>query len=254
MQKLPRPAQYLLRIDDLCPTMNYQRWSGIRELIRAFRIRPILAVIPDNQDSRLEKFPPHPGFWEEMCEMQQEGATIAMHGYRHRCSNHVSSLLPLHRRSEFAGESFTEQCGRVRTGLSMLRSQGLAPRLFVAPNHSFDRTTLRALRKEGLPYLSDGFSRIPFKRDGVTFIPQQLWSPVSHRKGLWTICIHPDSAGPRRAAELKGFLSRHSEQFTSFDVVIEKFFAGRLGLTERIHSQLALWRVMLRMQRKRMRN
>src|SRR5260370_10098863 len=106
MQTLPRPAQYLRRIDDLCPTVKYQPWSGIRDLIRAFRIRPILAVIPDNQDYNLMSSPTHPRFWEEMREMEREGATIAQHGYQHRCTVRAGSMVPLHRRSEFAGHSF----------------------------------------------------------------------------------------------------------------------------------------------------
>src|SRR6202011_928892 len=155
MHEIPRTAQYLLRIDDLCPTVDYERWSGIRDVVRAFKVRPILAVVPDNQDYRLERSLPHPGFWEEMREMENAGATIALHGFHHECTNRAKGLLPLHRRSEFAGEPLKEQCHRIRTGLAMLRDKGLSPRLFVAPNHSFDRTTLRALCEEGLPYLSD---------------------------------------------------------------------------------------------------
>ncbi len=251
MQKLPSPAQYLLRIDDICPTMDRDRWSGMRNLVREFRIRPILAVIPDNQDYKLQKFPPHSGFWEEMRELEAEGATIAVHGLHHLCTERTSSLVPLHRRSEFAGLALKEQRYQIRAGLTLLRNQGLSPRLFVAPNHGFDGATLRALCEEGFPYLSDGFARIPFMRDGVTWIPQQLWAPVNRHKGLWTICFHPDSTGPRRLAELKRFLKKHAEQFTSFDEVIQTFHANRLSLFERLHEQLALWRVMLHRRRMR---
>jgi predicted deacetylase len=253
MQRLPRPARYLLRIDDLSPTVNRERWSSIRDLVREFRIHPILGVIPDNQDDHLKAAPPDPGFWEEMREMQGEGATIALHGYRHRCSMRASSLVPLHRKSEFAGRSFGEQCRRIHAGLALLREEGLSPRLFIAPNHSFDRITLRALRTEGLPYLSDGFARVPFLRDGVTWIPQQIWSPESHRKGLWTICIHPDSTGQRRMEDLKRFMGKHGGQFTSFGEVIEKFSPRKLSLRERVHERIALLRVMIHMRRERMR-
>ena len=252
MHRLPRPAQYLLRVDDLCPTMNHQRWSSIRNLVRTFQVRPILAVVPDNQDCNLKTSPPNDRFWEEMREMQSGGATIAMHGYQHQCTLHGESLVPLHLKSEFAGLAYEEQCNRIRAGAALLRDNGLSPRLFVAPNHSFDRTTLRALRDENLPYLCDGFVRIPFMRGGVTWIPQQLWSPVSRSDGLWTICIHPDSTDSCRSAELRRFLERHAGQFTSFSEVVEKFLPGRLSLAERLHERLALWRVMLRLKRERM--
>jgi predicted deacetylase len=254
MQRLPEPAQYLLRVDDLNPTVNSERWSRVHQLIRQFGIRPILAVIPDNRDHSLETSPSDERFWEDICAMEREGATIAMHGYQHRCTLEAVSLLPLHRKSEFAGRPLQEQRDRIRAGLELLRDRGLTPRLFVAPKHSFDHTTLSALCDEGLPYLSDGFARIPFLREGVTWIPQQLWGPASRRKGLWTICIHPDSTGPRRLSELKGFLLKHRDQFTSFDDVIKNFSLGGLSVAERLYEQLALWRILLRVTRKRMRD
>jgi predicted deacetylase len=254
MQSLPKPAQYLLRVDDLCPTVHYDRWSGIRNLIREFRIRPILSVVPDNHDTTLEKWTEQSGFWAEMRDLEREGATIAMHGYRHLCEVRGRSLVPLHRRSEFAGQPLNVQREYIRAGMALLRNEGLRPRLFVAPKHGFDRATLRALRQEGLPFLSDGFARVPFKRDEVTWIPQQLWSPASRTSGLWTICIHPNSTGTRRTAELRGFLSRYRDQFTAFDDVIANFRPGGLTLSERMYARLAMWRVILRMKRDRPRN
>jgi predicted deacetylase len=226
-------------------------WSGVRDLIRQFGIHPILAVIPDNQDLDLETSPFNEHFWEEVRAMQREGAAIALHGYQHRCTSRAKSLLPLHRRSEFAGHPLIEQCSRIRTGLALLRGRGLNPRLFVAPNHSFDHVTLRALGEEGLPYLSDGFARVPFIRDGVTWIPQQLWGPVRRDKGLWTICLHPNAAGSRRLNELRHFIKKHGDQFTSFDKVIERFAPERLSFVERLHERLALWRVVYRFRRQR---
>jgi len=56
------PAQYLLRVDDLCPTACAQRWQQFRSLIEEFRLQPILAVVPDNQDPELQVSPPDPAF------------------------------------------------------------------------------------------------------------------------------------------------------------------------------------------------
>jgi predicted deacetylase len=251
MGRLPSPAQYLLRIDDLCPTLHPERWSGIREVIREFRLRPILAVVPDNQDESLVKAEYDERFWEDMRTLQQEGATIAMHGYHHDCSSRARSLIPLHRHSEFAGQSLQTQREFIRSGLAILRNEALEPRLFVAPKHSFDRMTLQALCLEGLSYLSDGLTRVPFERDGVTWIPQQLWSPESRAKGLWTICIHPNSMGSRRLAELRGFVKKYQRQFTSFNDIIANPGTAKVGLGERAYAHLALWRVMMRMKRNR---
>ncbi len=167
----------------------------------------------------------------------------------------VSSHCIAHRRhhsSEFAGVSLEVQREWIGAGLQILRGQGLNPRLWVAPRHTFDMNTLRAVRDAGLGYISDGLARMPFTRGGVTWIPQQLWSPVYKRKGLWTICIHSNSAGEFKASELRLFLRKHAEQFTSFDRVVAKFEPGAIGLGERMYEMYAMWR--LKMHRKRVRH
>ena len=60
------PAEYLLRCDDLCPTMPAERWGRIESLIEEFHLQPILAVIPDNRDPELEVSSPESNFFERM--------------------------------------------------------------------------------------------------------------------------------------------------------------------------------------------
>ena len=85
-----------------------------------------------------------------MRSLQTAGATIAMHGYRHLCTSRGKSILGLHQETEFAGVEESQQRQWIRSGLAILRGHGLSPRLFVAPRHGFDRSTLRALAGEGL--------------------------------------------------------------------------------------------------------
>lgn len=240
---IPKPAQYLLRFDDLCPTMARERWEQFRARVEEFGIRPILAVIPDNRDSSLERAPFNPAFWEEMRCMEMAGAAIAVHGYRHTCSSSGKGLLGIHRHSEFAGVDLETQREWIETALAILREHGLHPKLWVAPRHGFDRNTLRALRGERINHISDGFARIPFRRHAVTWIPQQLWAPVVKTKGLWTICIHPMTALAAEVDRLRRFLEDHWPQFTSFDLVVRDFEEGAaLGLRERVYEKVALWR------------
>jgi hypothetical protein len=248
---IPRPAQYLLRFDDLCPTVEQHRWQGLRDLVLEFGIRPILAVIPDNQDPAMECSPADPGFWAQMREMEAAGATIAAHGFQHLCEKHSKNLIGLHQKTEFAGLGLEVQRQRVQAGLRTLREHGLNPRLWVAPRHTFDMTTLRAIRQEGIDYISDGLARIPFTRGGVTWIPQQLWSPVEKSKGLWTICVHSNSTMKPQFLKLQSFLRKCAEQFTSFDRVVAEFNPGELGFTERMYERYATWRLQLHRKRTR---
>jgi predicted deacetylase len=250
---IPKPAQYLLRFDDLCPTMSRDRWQLFRALVDEFKVHPILAIIPDNLDSTFERSANDPGFWTEMRNMEAAGAIIAVHGYQHLCHSHRKSMLALHRRSEFAGVDITTQREWIRVGLEILRSHGLNPRLWVAPRHGFDRNTVFALRREGVGYISDGFARIPFKRHGLTWLPQQLWSPVHKSKGVWTICIHPYAACGADVDKMRSFLTVCSGQFTSFDRLLEETKITKLGLRETIYEKLALWRIQVRRKRSRRR-
>ena len=248
---IPRPAQYLLRFDDLCPTIPPARWEQFRKLVEEFRICPILAVVPDNQDPDLECASPDPSFWADLRSMEAAGAAIAVHGYRHLCQSRAKGLLNLHRKTEFAGVDIKTQRDWIRDGFAILRGQGLNPRLWVAPRHGFDGNTLRVLRDMGVEHISDGFARIPFRRHGITWIPQQLWSPFRQARGLWTICIHPYAAPSSDVERLRSFLLKYGAQFTSFDRVLKEFPARSLGLGERIYERMALWRVEMRYRRRR---
>jgi hypothetical protein len=90
--------------------------------------------------------------------------------------------------------------------------------------------------------LSDGFARIPFTRGGLTWIPQQLWAPVEKSKGLWTICIHANTARASLIEQLHAFLRFHAAQFTSVDRVLAEFQPAKLGGFERFYESYALWR------------
>ena len=249
---LPRPAQYLLRFDDLCPTVSYRRWQRFHSLIKKFGIRPILAVVPDNRDYKLQFSPVDPEFWGRMRALEAAEATIALHGYRHLCRSWGKSLLQLHYRSEFAGVAEETQRQWIHDGLGLLRSHGLNPRIWVAPRHGFDESTLGSLRKEGIRVLSDGFARIPFTRGGLTWIPQQLWAPVEKSKGLWTICVHANTARASSIEELHAFLQRHAEQFTSVDRILAEYQPAKLDGIERVYETLTLWRAQASHAKKRL--
>lgn len=233
---VPKPAQYLLRFDDLCPTVSRNRWERFLPLIDEFGLMPILAIVPDNKDTALECSEPDTQFWAHMRAMEAAGATIALHGFQHLCRSRGRSLVPLHTHTEFAGVPQEIQQTWIAAGLKILLGHYLSPRIWVAPRHGLDWNTLLALRHEGIQFLSDGFARIAFTRGGLTWIPQQLWSPVEKSEGLWTICIHPNTAGDNQVEQLKNFLSIHATHFTSIDRVIDEMKPMELSLVESIYE------------------
>src|ERR1039458_3015118 len=248
---IPAPAEYLLRCDDLCPTISAERWRRIESLIEEFQLQPILAVIPDNRDPELGIAAPDPAFWRRIHALEVSGAMVGLHGYRHVCASHGLSLVRLARTSEFAGVPAHTQRTWIIEGLRILRTHGLNPRIWVAPRHGFDRNTLEALGAEGIALLSDGFARVPFRRGGITWIPQQLWGPVDKQRGLWTICIHSNFTHAAQVDELHDFIRQHATQFTSLDRVLAEFPPRRLGPIAKLYETWALWRAQAYQARRR---
>jgi predicted deacetylase len=246
-----QPARYLLRFDDLCPTVSQERWRLCRGLIDEFRLRPILAAVPDNLDRDLRVSPADARFWRELRALERAGATIGMHGYHHVRQCMGRSFVPLHRASEFAGVPGHWQRTWIAEGLDILRNHGLNPKIWAAPQHGFDGNTLRALKAEGIYLLSDGLARVPFVRGGLTWIPQQLWGPLEKPHGLWTICIHPNTASLAQIEGLRAFLRGHAQQVTSVDAVLTEIPLGELELAEQVYAQLELRRILMRRVKRR---
>jgi hypothetical protein len=247
----PTRAQYLLRLDDLCPTMDGGRWERYARLIERFELSPILAVVPENRDPELDREQADAGFWEKMRRLEAAGATIGLHGYRHVCEGMGRSLIPMHRRTEFAGIAREMQRAWIEAGMAVLRDRGLRPKIWVAPRHGFDAATLNILREAGMGLISDGFAERPFRERGLIWIPQQIWAPVEKGSGLWTICLHPNAATARDFAALEEFLEKFSAQFTSVDRVIAEWPIAERDLRARIfHGGMLLRIGMMRLRRR----
>jgi hypothetical protein len=188
-------ARYLLRMDDACPTMDAQRWQEVEDLLDSAGIKPIVAVVPDNQDPYLMIDPHDPLFWGKVRSWQAKGWAIAMHGYQHLMHPTKSKpLLPFYERSEFGGLPGEEQAKKIKKSWDMFRANGVEPTVWIAPAHTFDRLTLASIEAETpIRTVSDGIARDHFYEDGFYWIPQQLWGFSEKHDGLWTVCLHPNA-------------------------------------------------------------
>jgi predicted deacetylase len=184
------PASYIVRFDDICPTMNWSVWTRVESVLRNLDIQPIVAVVPDNQDPTLRVAPERGDFWERVREWQRLGWSVAMHGYQHLYCTSDAGIIALNARSEFAGVPRATQLSRIDSALRIFAEQGVQPSVWVAPGHSFDWTTVECLRSRGINVISDGFYARPVRHRGVIWVPQQLWRFRSMAAGLWTVCNH----------------------------------------------------------------
>jgi predicted deacetylase len=216
-------ARYLLRFDDICPTVNWRVWDEVETILCEQQIRPILAVVPDNQDEALRVSAPDKQFWVRVREWKKRGWTIGMHGWQHEFVTRDQGILKVNRCSEFAGLSRAEQQYKLGRACEIFAREGLACNVFIAPAHSFDATTLQVLAELGFRYISDGFFPVPLvDRFRITWVPQQLWSYRWRPFGVWTICFHINSWTEADIAAFKDHTLRYREAISRFETVVEQ--------------------------------
>lgn len=205
-----KKSSYLLRIDDVCPTMSLETFQRIQEACDSVGIKPLIGIIPDNQDAKLQTNLAWDGFWPYMKSLVKKDWRIAQHGYRHIYNE---------RKSEFAGLPYDEQLEKIQLGQDILAAKlGTTPTWFMAPAHSLDRITCKALRELSFTHITDGIAPYPFQQDGLTWIPQQLWKPLNMPFGLWTICIHPSTMTEQEIQDLLQFLQTNSHKFQNISL------------------------------------
>ena len=226
-------ARYLLRFDDICPTMNWRVWERIEPVLDAHRTKPILAVVPDNRDPQLAVHEPREDFWARVRTWQAKGWCIALHGYQHRYVTQEPGLIGLNAFSEFAGLPETEQRDKLVRALAVFRDNGVRADAWVAPAHSFDEVTVRLLLELGIDTISDGFYFRPVRRQGALWIPQQLWNFQPMPAGLWTVCIHCNAYGDEDIAGLRHWIASHAGATTSVAQVLKTYRARPVGWLDR---------------------
>ena len=186
-------ACYIMRIDDICPTMNWSVFNRFEAAMDRHGVKPILAVIPDNQDPTFHIDPPAQDFWERVRTWQAKGWTIGLHGYQHRYVTQGGGILGLTRKSEFAGLPYEEQLDKLQRAVAVFDQHGVAVDAWVAPSHSFDWNTVAALNALGIRSISDGLAFQPYRdKLGNTWVPQQFALMRPMPWGTWTFCYHID--------------------------------------------------------------
>jgi predicted deacetylase len=214
-------AQYLVRFDDVCPGMNWPVWRDVEQILVAADVKPVLAVVPSNQDAKLNVHAPEERFWDIVRGWQERGWTIGLHGYQHRYVTNDAGLVGLNTRSEFAGVPPHEQAEKLRAGVEIFRRESVRPEVWIAPAHSFDDATVDVLKEVGIKAISDGFYLSPH-RDAreMLWIPQQLWSLQYRPFGLWTACYHVNSWKPEDVRAFERDVAMYRSRITSLKHVL----------------------------------
>jgi predicted deacetylase len=238
-------ASYLLRFDDICPTMNWNVWGEIEQILVEAQIKPILAVIPDNQDPQLYFSDPNPHFWDHVRRWQQMGWTIGLHGYQHMFVTDNPGIIGLNKRSEFAGVTPFEQAFKLQTAISIFGHEGVHPDVWIAPAHSFDRITVELLKVWNIYIISDGLFFYPYTDDqGMIWIPQQIWGFIPIPFGVWTVCFHHNTWGQKDVSDLRRNINRFAVSITSISEVFDEFKQGKPTFLDLLISKIWLFHIL----------
>ena len=205
-----------VRLDDITPGMDSGKFLRMKELLFGAGIYPLLGVVPENKDETLNKEAADEGFWDNLKQYRDRGAVIAMHGLNHVYDTKDPGIFPLNPFSEFAGHEYPEQREKIRKGKGILKEHGIETDVFMAPGHSFDQNTLRALKEEGFRYITDGFGERPYLREGLTFLPISFRKKDSldpRKKGYTTLVFHTNEMTASDFESLEKLIENRGEQF-----------------------------------------
>lgn len=213
--------KYLIRLDDACPTMDGLKWQRIFDILDRHGVRPMVGIIPHNEDPMQVIDTPDADFWNKAKSWRSKGYAIALHGYNH-CyisDKGMEGLNPLWARSEFAGVPLEIQKQKIRDGFKILLEHGVTPNYFFAPSHTYDENTLIALKEcSNIRVISDTVATKPYQKGDFVFIPQ-LGGHCKEMKipGVWTFCLHPSAMSDTNFEDTDLFLKNHKNEFIGFD-------------------------------------
>ena len=206
--------QIAIRMDDITPDMDWERFIAFKAVLDEYGVKPLLGVIPDNQDENLKKShkmqADHPEFWSYMLELQKQGWILAMHGCHHVYSTKKGGMFPLNNFSEFAGLPYDAQKKMITEGKQILEEKGIITDIFMAPGHSYDQKTLSALKEAGFFRITDGFGDAPYQWKGLVFYPIsfKLSNSLRKNRGFTTMVIHAGTMTDDDIERVRGNLSK----------------------------------------------
>ena len=212
-----------VRMDDITPDMNWENFRFFQKLFEEAGIEPLLGIVPDNRDENLHKEESHQDFYEVMKDLQKQGWVLSMHGCHHIYSTKKGGIFPLNNFSEFAGVSYTEQKKMLEEGKQSLLNNGIVTDIFMAPAHSYDKNTLRALKELGFTRLTDGFGKKPYTYKGLTFYPIsfRLDKSLKQKSGYTTMVLHANTITEKDKERYTRIFKEHGKDMISYSEYLE---------------------------------
>ncbi len=219
-----------IRLDDITPDMNLEKFNRIKTILDTYQIKPLIGVVPFNKDNNLHQDSNMENFPDFIQNLKDAGWVIALHGYEHVYATKKGGLFPLNHFSEFAGVSYEQQYQMIKEGKEQLQSWGTETDIFMAPAHSYDKNTLKALKECGFTKITDGFGKYPYKRAGLIFYPiaSRKSNCFKDTEGYTTLVIHANSIEDDEFSQYESLIKDNVKHFISYEDYLKVNAKSRL--------------------------
>lgn len=234
------PTRFLIRFDDVCPTMSWEKFYIVKSRLEVLNIKSILGVVPECRDPNLNVDDECAEFFDRVRCWKKYGDTIAQHGTYHVYDTDSAGILGINTRSEFAGHDYVTQFERMQHGKHILINEDVWEPYFMAPAHSFDETTIQVLADLGFQALTDGYGFYPYTHGSIVMVPQLTSKPFKIGFGYSTICLHINSMTHHEIERLLNFVTLYADRFVDFPYVVGKRNESLWAAATRVASTLIL--------------
>ena len=213
----------LIRFDDIAENMNWHLMAKCEKIFDELNIKPVMGVIPNNQDKDLLVYPKKENFWQIVKKWQLKGWEIAMHGYNHIYDNDTNKkdFFEYGGKSEFYGHSLNSQSKKIKKGLDIFKKNDIKIRTFFSPNHTYDFNTFKALKLSGINEVIDGYGLKPYLENNIKFIPQLFYKPFFLPFGLQTTQIHLNYWTENEFNKFSKLIYKNKERIITYDDAIK---------------------------------
>ena len=234
-------AKYLIRFDDINSRIDWDRFFKIKRKLEAYNIKSILGVVPYCLDENLYSHKPLQNYFGYLRECKLYGDFIAQHGYTHIYDSISKSLFGSSNKSEFAGHSLEVQFDKLLKGKSILQKEFLWEPIFMAPGHSFDNKTLKALKKLDFEIVLDGFSLFPYKENKLKFIPQIASMPLPRFiPCVSQLCIHINTISDNEFKRLMIFVEDNHNDFITISDLDNSYLKQNYSIIDKLLTTLLI--------------
>ena len=216
---------FLIRLDDIAENMQWDYMDQLEKLFDKFNIKPVLGVIPNNNDPELLSYPiKDADFWNKVRMWKDKGWGIGMHGNDHVYKTFCKKVDYLGHggNTEFCGLPIDNQLAKIKEGLKKFAEEKISVRTFFAPNHTFDENTLSALKESGVYDVLDGYGIMPYEENQIRYIPQLFYKIIKLPFGIQTIQIHLNYLKKKDLNEFEDFVEDNANKIINYDQAILK--------------------------------